>query len=108
MLSAAFKDAVLHESIDEDVLRGLFQRTIQFLRQSATATSSLRTDMHILEGLQRDLFMMADARTGSSFSSHTSMQTPRIAATSVPMHRVQSGSELGPPQPPTTITAQGK
>ncbi|KAM0360229.1 hypothetical protein ACHAO7_012141 [Fusarium culmorum] len=56
VLSAAFRDPVLHSYVDEELLRILFHKTIQFLRQSATATSALRTDMHILEGLQRDLF----------------------------------------------------
>uniref|UniRef100_A0A0D2YCE7 Uncharacterized protein n=1 Tax=Fusarium oxysporum (strain Fo5176) TaxID=660025 RepID=A0A0D2YCE7_FUSOF len=58
ILSAAFRDPILHTYVDEELLRTLFHKTIQFLRQSATATSALRTDMHILEGLQRDLFQL--------------------------------------------------
>ncbi|KAI8725167.1 Zn(2)-C6 fungal-type domain-containing protein [Fusarium sp. LHS14.1] len=87
VLSAAFKDPVLHSYVDEELLRTLFHKTIQFLRQSATATSSLRTDMHILEGLQRDLFMYPDPRTASSFSSGTSApgyHTPRPVAMAAP------------------------
>lgn len=87
VLSAAFKDPVLHSYVDEELLRTLFHKTIQFLRQSATATSSLRTDMHILEGLQRDLFMYPDPRTTSSFSSGTSApgyHTPRPVAMAAP------------------------
>ncbi|KAG8665153.1 uncharacterized protein FPOAC1_013131 [Fusarium poae] len=81
ILSAAFRDPILHTHMDEELLRTLFHKTIQFLRQSATATSALRTDMHILEGLQRDLFGYDhDSRTNSSFSSGTSApgcHTPR-------------------------------
>jgi hypothetical protein len=42
--------------VDERLLRDLFDKTIRFLRQSATTTSSLQIDMRILEGLKRDLF----------------------------------------------------
>ncbi|KAF9784230.1 hypothetical protein IL306_007814 [Fusarium sp. DS 682] len=79
ILSAAFQDPILRTYVDEELLRTLFHKTIQFLRQSATATSALRTDMHILEGLQRDLFSY-DPLTNSSFSSGTSApgcHTPR-------------------------------
>ncbi|KAK7424360.1 hypothetical protein QQZ08_008618 [Neonectria magnoliae] len=97
VLSAAFKDPVLHMYVDEELLRSLFHRTILFLRQSATATSSLRIDMHILEGLQRDLFPSPDPRANSSFSSGTSApgyHTPRPA----PM--------AAPPQVPHSINDQ--
>ncbi|EXA29710.1 hypothetical protein FOVG_18824 [Fusarium oxysporum f. sp. pisi HDV247] len=79
ILSAAFRDPILRTYVDEELLRTLFHKTIQFLRQSATATSALLTDMHILEGLQRDLFSY-DPRPNSSFSSGTSTpgcHTPR-------------------------------
>ncbi|KAF4971255.1 hypothetical protein FSARC_1877 [Fusarium sarcochroum] len=66
ILSAAFRDLVLHTYVDEGLLRTLFHKTIHFLRQSATGTSALRTDMHILEGLQRNLFQY-DPRTNLSF-----------------------------------------
>lgn len=56
VLSAACRDPILSDFVDEGLLRILFEKTIYFLRQSATATSSLRIDMHILEGLQRDLY----------------------------------------------------
>lgn len=94
ILSAAFRDPVLHRFVDEELLRTLFHRTIHFLRQSATATSSLRIDMHILEGLQRDLFHTPDPRTNSSFSSNTSTQAPKpvMAATPIPAHL-----QMGPP-----------
>ncbi|KAF4469740.1 hypothetical protein FALBO_3361 [Fusarium albosuccineum] len=71
VLSAAFKDPVLSEYVDEELLRTLFRKTIQFLQQSATTTSSLRTDMHILEGLQSDLFPPSDQRTNPRFPSGT-------------------------------------
>ncbi|EJP61438.1 C6 zinc finger domain-containing protein [Beauveria bassiana ARSEF 2860] len=56
VLSAAFKDPIMGRYIDEKLLRHLFPETIRFLRQSATATSSLRIDMHILEGIQKDFW----------------------------------------------------
>ncbi|PFH62617.1 hypothetical protein XA68_12869 [Ophiocordyceps unilateralis] len=77
VLAAAYKDPDLRSMVDEDLLQTLFTRTIQFLRQSATVTSSLALDMHILEGLQRDLFHN-DPRTNSSYSSSASMHTPKM------------------------------
>ncbi|EGX96258.1 C6 finger domain protein, putative [Cordyceps militaris CM01] len=56
VLSAAFRDPIMGAYVDEKLLRHLFQKTIAFLRQSATATSSLRIDMHILEGIQHDFW----------------------------------------------------
>ncbi|KAF4993213.1 hypothetical protein FDECE_13491 [Fusarium decemcellulare] len=87
VLSAAFKDPVLSEYVDEELLRTLFRKTIQFLRQSATTTRSLRTDMHILEGLQRDLFPPSDERTNPRFSSGTGVRdyyTPRPVVMAAP------------------------
>lgn len=100
VLSAAFRDPVLHSYVDEELLRTLFHKTIQFLRQSATATSALRTDMHILEGLQRDLFSY-DPRTNSSFSSGTSApgyHTPRPVAMAAPPQMPHSMSDQGHPR----------
>ncbi|CAG7560487.1 unnamed protein product [Fusarium equiseti] len=100
VLSAAFRDPVLHSYVDEELLRTLFHKTIQFLRQSATATSALRTDMHILEGLQRDLFSY-DPRTNSSFSSGTSApgyHTPRPVAMGAPPQMPHSLSDQGHPR----------
>jgi hypothetical protein len=56
VLSAAFKDEILKRFVNESMLRTLLSRTIEFLDQSATATSSLRIDRNILRGLQIDLF----------------------------------------------------
>ncbi|KAM0236997.1 hypothetical protein ACHAP5_009193 [Fusarium lateritium] len=67
ILSAAYRDPVLHAYVDERLLQTLFQRTIEFFRQSATGTSSLRTDMRILEGIQRELFSPSDSGITSSF-----------------------------------------
>ncbi|RDA93725.1 hypothetical protein CP533_0214 [Ophiocordyceps camponoti-saundersi (nom. inval.)] len=77
VLAAAYKDPVLRKMVDEETLQHLFAKTIQFLRQSATATSSLTLDMRILEGIQRDLFSN-DAGVNSSFSSSTSSHTPKM------------------------------
>jgi hypothetical protein len=59
--------------------------------------------LRILEGLQRDLFHPPDRRTNSSFSSHTSIQTPRLTKQFPPTQTIQPmpESNLGPPQPPT-------
>ncbi|KAL7945666.1 hypothetical protein V8C42DRAFT_353212 [Trichoderma barbatum] len=104
VLSAAFKDPVLHKFVDDGLLRNLFHKTIAFLRQSATHTSSLRIDMHILEGLQRDLFPM-DGRTASSFSSsNPSHHTPKLPIAAPPY--VSSDPNIAPsmvPQPPPQI-----
>ncbi|KAI6784471.1 uncharacterized protein J7T54_006516 [Emericellopsis cladophorae] len=79
VLSAAFREPVLQQFINEDLLKILFERTIGFLRQSATNSSSLRTDLHILEGLRRELFYIPEPQTSSSFSSsHASMHTPTM------------------------------
>ena len=97
VLSAAFKDPVLHEYVDEELLRTLFHKTIAFLRQSATTTSSLRIDMHILEGLQRDLFYAGDGRSNSSFSSNATLHTPKLPMPA-PMH-LSFASDSGMLQP---------
>ncbi|KAI3573326.1 hypothetical protein IWW34DRAFT_810698 [Fusarium oxysporum f. sp. albedinis] len=97
ILSAAFCDPILHIYVDEELLRTLFHKTIQFLRQSATATSALRTDMHILEGLQRDLFSY-NLWTNSNFSSDTSAPS---------YHTPKPVAMAAPPQMPHTIGDQG-
>ena len=80
VLAAAFKDPILHESVDEELLKTLFHRTISFLQQSATATSSLRLDMLILQGLQQDLWpAQHEQRANSSFSNNAGgIFTPRM------------------------------
>ncbi|KJZ79625.1 hypothetical protein HIM_01094 [Hirsutella minnesotensis 3608] len=108
VLAAAYKDPVLHSMIDEELLQMLFARTIHFLRQSATATSSLRVDMIILEGIYRDLFCNQDPRTGSSFSSATSFHTPKIPMAAPPMMPHASGepghvTSMSPHPPPGII-----
>jgi hypothetical protein len=101
VLSAAYKDPVLKEFVEEDLLRMLFQRTIVFLRQSATATSALKMDLGILEGLQRDLFHGPEVRANSSFSSQpTAAQTPTMQTSARPpmhMQRSMSDANLAPP-----------
>jgi hypothetical protein len=102
VLSAAYKDPVLRRFVEEDLLRTLFHRTIAFLRQSSTATSSLRVDMRILEGLQRDLFLVPDPRTTSSFSSHASVQTPKMSGAPGPVPMTHSLSDQGMGTPYTS------
>ncbi|ODA80281.1 hypothetical protein RJ55_03239 [Drechmeria coniospora] len=98
VLSAAFRDPVLKSSVDEELLKGLFQRTIRFLAQSSTATSTLRIDMYILQCLQKDLFHTHDVKTNSSFSSQASnASSASVQAVRVPMavlpHGVHPGGE---------------
>lgn len=83
VLAAAYVDPTLHDSVDGQLLKTLFEKTIHFLRQSATTTSALRLDMHILEGLYQDLFVhsMNEPKPNSSFSSSVSLQTPKMSAT---------------------------
>lgn len=87
VLSAAYRDPVLRQYVDEELLRVLIYKTIAFLRQSSTATSSLRIDMHILEGLVRDLFPAPEMKAGSSFSSNLTpgYHTPRSAPMAAPV-----------------------
>ncbi|PON23525.1 hypothetical protein TGAM01_v207759 [Trichoderma gamsii] len=96
VLAAAYKDNVLREFVPKDLLRELFHKTIAFLRQSATHTSSLRIDMHILEGLQRDLFPL-DGRMPSSFSSNTGHHTPKLPMSAPPLG---GDASIQPPLPP--------
>ena len=109
VLSAAKKDALLGQFIDDDVLETLFERTIGFLRQSAGMTSSLRIDMHILEGLHRDILaarrQRSDNQENSSFSSNAGVNTPVNAPSSAPLQRTQStdqtlGANLRQSAPP--------
>ncbi|OAA60737.1 hypothetical protein ISF_05776 [Cordyceps fumosorosea ARSEF 2679] len=101
VLSAAFKDPIMGQYVDEKLLRHLFQRTIAFLRQSATATSSLRIDMHILEGLQNDFWGIEPSyntntnNTGSAMGNAQST-TPRMSSDSMDM-----------PPPRNTIEGEG-
>ncbi|KAJ3453294.1 hypothetical protein MRS44_017541 [Fusarium solani] len=99
VLSAAFKDPVLHSYVDEQLLRILFHKTILFLQQSAAATSSLRTDMHILKGLQSDLFGTPDPRTNSSFPSGTSALGYHIPRPAAPPQMPHPISDQVLPQP---------
>jgi hypothetical protein len=89
VLSAAFRDPILHSEVDRELLRDLFVKTIRFFHQSATATSSLRTDMLILEGLHTDLFQHSEPRMNSSFSSSTSTLTPKMPPMAAPPHHTK-------------------
>lgn len=99
VLSAAFKDPIMHEYVDEKLLRHLFQKTIAFLRQSATATSSLRIDMHILEGLQKDLFNVDPMYNAGYGNPAGGVQTtPRMASDSIEMPPPRTNESEGTPQ----------
>jgi hypothetical protein len=75
VLTACWQNPILRQYVDGHLLQYLYKRTIRFLHQSATATSSLRIDLNILKGLYQD-FWPEDPPTGSSFSSHSSAPTP--------------------------------
>lgn len=102
VLSAAFKDPIMHDYIDEKLLRQLFQKTIGFLRQSATATSSLRIDMHILEGLQKDFWGIEPSYANSGYpAGNAQTSTPRMSTDSIDMPPPRSTTEgEGTPQMP--------
>ncbi|KAI0388322.1 hypothetical protein F5Y17DRAFT_470502 [Xylariaceae sp. FL0594] len=70
-LAACSKDGHLRQWIPADVLRGLFNKTIQFFRTISHPSSALTTDMNILIGLARELGLY-NVPIGSSFSSVTS------------------------------------
>lgn len=97
VLSAAYRDPVLHKYVDEHLLQTLFHKTIAFLRQSATATSSLKIDQHILEGIQRDLFPSIDPRASSSFSNSSAAgyHTPRPVSMAAPPPMSHQMSDQG-------------
>ncbi|KAJ6436396.1 C6 finger domain-containingprotein [Purpureocillium lavendulum] len=57
VLAAAYQDPTLRHSVNGDLLKGLFERTLLFLRRSAAGAGALRLDMLILEGLYQDLFV---------------------------------------------------
>jgi hypothetical protein len=75
VLTACWQNTILRPHVDGNLLQYLYKRTIRFLQQSATATSSLKIDLNILKGLYQD-FWPEDHPTGSSFSSHSSVATP--------------------------------
>ncbi|KAJ2977736.1 hypothetical protein NUW58_g7718 [Xylaria curta] len=74
-LAACYKNDILQPYIPEDILSGLFNRTIQFFGTFAQSSSALKMDMNILIGLAKELHFTldeADIRVDSSFSSTTS------------------------------------
>lgn len=77
VLSAAYKDPILHPFVDESLLKVLFERTIAFLSQSATATGALRIDKAILEGLYRDIFPGSEGRASSHRSTNAVSAQPQ-------------------------------
>lgn len=54
-LAAAYQDPVLGPDIDENHLRHLFKKTIEFFEIVAQDSSSLAIDLRILKGLLHDL-----------------------------------------------------
>lgn len=112
VLTAAKRNPLLGQFIDDDVLETLFDRTIGFLRQSAGLTSSLRVDAYILEGLRADIAaskrqQSGNPEGGSSFSGAAGLPTPAGGGpASAPMQRTQSaehtpGTQLRQSAPPS-------
>lgn len=81
-LSAAYRDPLLGEYVDEKVLRELFRKTIEFFRVVAHPSSALSTDLRIIEGLEKALFFSDhDPRAAMSFSSSSTGHPMTPAAT---------------------------
>ncbi|KAH7326067.1 hypothetical protein B0I35DRAFT_125234 [Stachybotrys elegans] len=111
VLSAAFRDPILHQYVDEPLLRTLFDKTISFLHQSATATSSLRIDKCILEGLRKDLFerglkppTMPPALIGSQAAASS---TTSSTSTDTAMNSTAAPPPPPPPPPPPSTSTPG-
>ncbi|PHH76672.1 hypothetical protein CDD82_3889 [Ophiocordyceps australis] len=96
VLAAAYRDPVLHSCIEEKLLQSLFKRTMQFLRQSATVTGSLGVDLHILEGLYRDLFHSNETRSNPAFGNGTGQHTPKIMTAPPPVAFTNGGANYAP------------
>ncbi|KAK3897570.1 hypothetical protein C8A05DRAFT_38877 [Staphylotrichum tortipilum] len=56
VLSAALTDPTLGPFVDADILKGLFSRTIAFLKTTPDPTSALHISLRILEDLERKLW----------------------------------------------------
>ena len=92
VLAACYESDVLRPHVDADVLRGLFQRTIQFFRLISNETSGLKIDMRILEALDQRLFPDVHRSFSSAMSGPTSMPHPMSG---------QGPSHPPPPPPPS-------
>ncbi|ORY68668.1 uncharacterized protein BCR38DRAFT_455573 [Pseudomassariella vexata] len=78
VLAACYNNQVLSNFIDKHTLQDLFQRTIDFIRTSVpeTSSSSLNTDLKILECLSLKLGFSTSHDMHSSFSSHMNVDPP--------------------------------
>ena len=94
VLTAAYKNPVLTQYVQVDLLQSLFQRTIHFLHQSSTLTNSLRIDKHILEGVYRDLGF-PPLKPMSSFSSSASQLTPKLSVSAPATHSDSANTSSG-------------
>ncbi len=76
ILSVVRTDPVLGRFVNEQTLKELFDKTIEFFKIVAHPSSSLAHDLAILKGLREELESSAtqmDRAAGSSFSSATTM-----------------------------------
>lgn len=98
VLSAVYKDPILHRFIPERTLKDLLSKTISFFKLIAHSSSALSVDMRILQGLERELFYPRAADfsgPNSSFSSTTTTDTLTLA----PMVSSTPGSMQAPGAP---------
>ncbi|XWX00702.1 hypothetical protein V2A60_008723 [Cordyceps javanica] len=91
-LSAAYRDPIMKDYVDGELLKDLFKKTIAFLHQSATATSSLRIDMNILEGIQNEIWGIEPSYSGDTagYPVGNAQTTPRMQLNSMDMRRQEA------------------
>jgi hypothetical protein len=69
VLAACFESDILRQEIDKDVLRALFNRTIDFLQLVGAGEGALETDLGNLSTLAKQLFSDGLPSAGRDFSS---------------------------------------
>ncbi|TQV90091.1 hypothetical protein IF1G_11231 [Cordyceps javanica] len=92
VLSAACRDPIMKDYVDGELLKDLFKKTIAFLRQSATATSSLRIDMNIIEGIQKEIWGIEPSYSGDTagYPVGNAQTTSRMQLNSMDMRRQEA------------------
>ncbi|OHE91477.1 hypothetical protein CORC01_13210 [Colletotrichum orchidophilum] len=86
ILAAAFRDPYLHHLVPRELLKTLFRRTISMLDKHAQSSSSLTIDMHILQHIEKELFV----------------ENPRVGSSSFGSTNSHTGPTIPPPPPPTS------
>ncbi|OLN86386.1 hypothetical protein CCHL11_06377 [Colletotrichum chlorophyti] len=98
ILAAAYRDPYLKKFVKGSELRELFRRTILMLSKHAQATSTLATDMRVLQQLEKDLFDMrpnpnASFDSSTSTTSTTGHAPPPSPRTAAPNHQLPNNHE---------------